>query len=218
LKSFEFRNTERFLRNSFYCVGNYDMPVIYKQSFETDNLSLIGFHNTKSKDSSGIDRTVHFFIDDHKFECVWNAPAQYIGRLSQYKAVLSPDFSMYTNMPLPSQIWNTFRRRWCSAYWQANGLTVIPTVTWSDERSFEFCFDGIEKGSVVAVSTVGSRKGKKAFLNGFTELCRRLKPEKVLCYYNPFEEMLALADIITLPYEGILVREQKCAIDAGEVS
>lgn len=27
-----------------------------------------------------------------------------------------------------------------------------PTVSWGDENSFEFCFDGIEEGSVVAVS------------------------------------------------------------------
>lgn len=206
MKSFDLRNTDRFLRNAFYSLGKYEMPVIYKQDIETGSISLLGFQNTRSHDSKNRDKSIHFFMDDNKFQCVWNNPERYIKKLSQYKYVMSPDFSMYTNMPLPSQIWNVFRRRWCSAYWQSNGLTVIPSVTWSDERSFDFCFDGIEKGSILSVSTIGSRKQKKVYLKGFIEMCRRLEPEKVLCYYKPFDEMLNVAEIITLPYEGLTVR------------
>ena len=31
------------------------------------------------------------------------------------------------------------KNRWGGAYWQSSGLTVIPTISWGDERSFEFC-------------------------------------------------------------------------------
>ena len=43
-------------------------------------------------------------------------------------------------MPLALQIESVFKNRWCGAYWQSKGLKVIPTVSWGDERSFDFCF------------------------------------------------------------------------------
>ena len=51
------------------------------------------------------------------------------------------------------QIFNIFRNRWCGAYWASKGIRVIPSVNWGDESTFDFCFDGVEKGSIVAVST-----------------------------------------------------------------
>jgi hypothetical protein len=55
-------------------------------------------------------------------------------------------------MPKALQINSTSKNRWCGAYWQAQGKIVIPTVCCAGEESWEFCFDGIEQGSVVAVS------------------------------------------------------------------
>ena len=74
-------------------------------------------------------------------------------KLDQYYALLSPEFSLYWDMPRALQIYSTFKNRWCGAYWQRQGFIVIPTVFWSSNDSFEFCFDGIERGLVVAVST-----------------------------------------------------------------
>lgn len=53
--------------------------------------------------------------------------------------------------PLSCKLYN-FWNRWCGVYWASKGIWVIPTVNWGDESTFDFCFDGIEKGSVVAVS------------------------------------------------------------------
>ena len=38
------------------------------------------------------------FLYDYKFERVWKDPEGCIERLKNYKAVLSPDFSMYIQM------------------------------------------------------------------------------------------------------------------------
>ena len=76
-----------------------------------------------------------------------------IEKLKQYYALLTPDFSLFTDMPLALQIESVFKNRWCGAFWQRQGMTVIPTVAWGDERTFDFCFDGIEQGSIVAVCT-----------------------------------------------------------------
>ena len=115
---------------------------------------------------------------------------------------------MYTNMPKALQIINAFKRRWCSAYWQAAGITVIPAVGWSDEDSFDFCFDGIEKESIVAVSTLGCKKNKDTFLKGYREMINRINPPNVICYCKPFDEMKETAEIIAVPYERLSVQSK----------
>ena len=74
-------------------------------------------------------------------------------------------------------------------YWQEHGLTVIPTISWSSYQSFEFCFEGVEEGSIAAISTVGCRKSKKDFLRGYDAMLERIRPEAVICYGQPFEKM-----------------------------
>lgn len=66
-----------------------------------------------------------------------------------------------------------------------HGIKVIPTISWSDESSFEWCFDGEPIGGTVAVSSVGTQKNKTAkelFLNGYNEMMKRLEPETVIFY------------------------------------
>lgn len=78
---------------------------------------------------------------------------------------------------------------------------------WGIEESFNFCFEGIEEGSTVAISTLASRRNKEAFLKGFQEMCRRLNPERIICYCEPFEEIKN--DVIRIPYEAELAILQK---------
>ncbi len=71
----------------------------------------------------------------------------------------------------------------------------MPTVNWGNENTFEFCFDGIEKGSTVAVSTYmvsehdNRQAQKEFFLKGYNEMLHRIEPEKIICYNEPFPEM-----------------------------
>jgi len=106
-----------------------------------------------------------------------------------------------TIMSLALQIFNTYRSRWCGFYWQSKGLSVIPTVSWSDERSYDFCFDGIEQHSIVAVSTIGCAESKKLFMAGFMAMCDKIEPQQVICYARPFAEMGHYAEIIEVPYK-----------------
>lgn len=71
---------------------------------------------------------------------------------------------------------------------QQVGISIIPSVSWSDESSFDFCFDGIEKGGVVAVSSVGVIKNRNAqvsFKKGLHEMLRRITPKTLLFYGAP---------------------------------
>lgn len=136
---------------------------------------------------------VHFFLDDYRFETVWSKPERGLSRCHSVGAALTPDFSLWTDMPLVMQLWQVYRSRWCGAWLLTHGVQVIPTISWSTEQSYPFCFAGVEPGSVVAVSTVGTRRDPEArvlFAAGFTEMIRRLQPSTVLVYGTPPTEQV----------------------------
>lgn len=39
---------------------------------------------------------------------------------------------------------------------------AIPTLSWAEDASFQFCFDGIEPGGTVSVSTIGVKRDKES--------------------------------------------------------
>ena len=128
---------------------------------------------------------VHFFIDDYLFQRAWNDPCRYAHLLSGYQAVMTPDFSMFTDYPVAVQLYNHWRKHQLGAYWQSLGLTVIPSICWSDHDSYAWCFDGEPVGGTVAVSSVGTQKNPLArtlFLDGYSEMMRHLQPEKIIFF------------------------------------
>lgn len=187
------RNKQKLVRNEFLfhnqSVGKYDFPLIKKQDIDVDKIKFLSFVNAKIDDDKNKDKTIHFFTYDWKFEKVYENADEELEKLSQYYCLLSPDFSLFTNMPLAKQIESVFKNRWCGAYWQSKGLKVIPTVSWSDERSFHFCFDGIEEGAIVAVCTYYRENCEEEFMLGYNEMIKRIKPSMVLCYDEPFKSM-----------------------------
>lgn len=197
-ENFNYRTSPLFLRNEFNSKGKWKIPIIPKCDLNitsNEDLRVIGFDKVKNNKDKHYNRLVHFFLYDYEFEKIWEQPQKYVDTLKQYKGVLSPDFSMYIEMNPVMQLYNTFRNRWVGAYLASKGIKVIPTVNWGLENTFDFCFNGIEKGSTVAVSTYmvsehEHHKGQKDFfLKGYHEMIKRIEPELVICYNEPFPEM-----------------------------
>lgn len=164
---------------------------------------------------------VHFFLGDHRFEGCWNEPERGLQRVQAVGAALSPDFSVYADMPRAAQVWQIYRSRWCGAYWASMGVQVVPTVSWSDAASLSFCLSGLPKRSALALSALGvgkvgrgrenairlsglpaesasarrEREAVAAFRAGLTEAVRRLEPSVLLVYGG----LGALADGLELP-------------------
>lgn len=184
-------NLNKLIRNDFGIGTKYDIPIIKKIDIEDLNLEFMSFKNIKVKtfDYANVNKTIHFFIDDHNFEKVYSNPLKYCKALAKYKYILSPDFSLYSSMPYPIQLHNVFKNRWCGAYWQRFGLRVIPTISWSTKESYSFCFTGVEKGAIVAVSTLACKKSKEQFLEGYNMMLEVIEPSLIYCYDKPFREM-----------------------------
>jgi hypothetical protein len=132
------------------------------------------------------DGAVHFFLDDYRFETVWNRPHKALEALAPYDVLLTPDFSLYRDWPLSLQIHNVYRSRWCGCFWQSLGYRIIPTISWSTAESYGFCFLGAPRRSVLAIGTAGVNLNHpleyQLFVDGFREMVRRLQPSRVLCY------------------------------------
>ena len=186
--------------------NKWGIPTIKDQKVKFDSKKIIPFNYCMSKPL--YKRFVHFFTPDKEFERVWNTPARYIEILRPFVGVFSPDFSIYKDDPLVVQIYNVFRNRMMGAYWQENGLNVIPTVGWSTEESYDFCFEGVEKGSCVGTSTRGAihrSESKKIFLAGYKEMLKRLEPEKVFIYGRRIKELEG--PVVWLPWTIFITEE-----------
>lgn len=179
----------KMVRNEFQTIGKYDMPIIKKQNIDINKVDLWCYTKTKLNDTENKNKTIHFFTYDWLFENVYDKPELAMQKLSQYYAVLTPEFSLYWDMPKALQIYSTFKNRWCGAYFQKFGLNVIPTICCAGENSYEFCFDGIEEGSVVAVSTYCREEYKDEFIKSYNKMLEIIKPSGIICYGTPFDEM-----------------------------
>jgi hypothetical protein len=95
---------------------------------------------------------------------------------------MSPDFSILIGMPDPMQRWQVYRNRFVGYKWKQLGLNVVPTISWSDENSFEYCFQGVAKGSIVAVSSIGMTKDWQLpfFMAGYNALLEAIDPRKII--------------------------------------
>lgn len=102
-------NTEKMI---FSGVGKYGIPEIKPETdIRIDKLEWIPVNyalTAKDKATKG----VHFYKDDYQFERFWNNPDKYIPLLQQFGAVCSPDFSLYSDMPLAVQLFMHYKKHW----------------------------------------------------------------------------------------------------------
>ncbi|MDO5649995.1 MAG: DUF4417 domain-containing protein, partial [Gallicola sp.] len=142
---------------------------------------------------------IHFYMHDTRFRPVITNTAKYLPELSQFGAVISPDCSLYVDMPLGYQLGSKMMNHAVGHFMEYNGVTVIPNVRWGDERTFEFCFQGFRLGGVFAISTLGcirSNEEKRMFRLGLEKMIEKLRPKKVIVngvmpveVFSDFEQM-----------------------------
>ena len=111
---------QKLVRNEFLYYGDsdgkFDMPLIRKQNIDIDKIRFLSFSDAKLNDSENSHKTIHFFTYDWKFDSVYENADEELEKLKQYYCLLSPDFSIFTNMPIPLQIESIFKNRWCGAF------------------------------------------------------------------------------------------------------
>jgi hypothetical protein len=158
-----------------------DYPILDCKPFDFTN--IVNCNNKRGFNSGSL---VSTFLDDYHLERFWNRPVHYINRWQSVSGIMSPDFSLLIDMPDPMQRWQVYRNRLVGYVWQSAGINVVPTICWSDEKSFEYCFNGIAKNSMVAVSSIGmvSEWQIPYFQSGFDKMIDVIEPCKILFMAN----------------------------------
>ena len=196
------------VENADFSKGKYDMPIV-KSNIEELPTSLFSYQKVGKKKMELPSRTaLHFYVYDYIFDGeygVWNALIRgtefsrgfNLGKLEGFDYIIVPDYSLYLDMPIEWQIWNVYRSRVVAHALQELGYRVIINVRWTDEASYEFCFEGIETGSVVSVGSYGCSKelaDRKLFESGLEEMIRRIKPECIIIYGKVTESIRYILD------------------------
>lgn len=161
-------------------VGQYGIPELKPEKYiPCEYVRFIEAQKCQNCEGLG----VHFFIDDYHFDRVWNMLGRYSKMLSKFDAVLTPQWSLYTDWPKAVNIWNHYRGHYVGAYLQEMGVRVYPSIVWAEKDSYDWCFDGVPVKSCVAVGSIGMMKdteAKKLFVYGYDAMLERLQPETIM--------------------------------------
>ena len=135
---------------------------------------------------------VMFYEHDDRFADVIRDPDEYIDDFARFAGIISPDNSLYRDMPLACQICNIYRNRLIGSYYQRHGIKVIGNCRWGDDRTYSsdtlgepVSFAGLPTDSIVSVGTYGciqSKRDKEQFRNGLAAMIDYLKPAAIIVY------------------------------------
>ncbi len=159
-----------------------DMPVIKSLELSYDELKNSKFTNFSNLSSikNKSQTIITMFTIDSYLERLWRDPLKYLEKLKGFKAVATPDFSIYKQMTQPTVAHNTYKNRWIGSFLMNNGINIIPTVSWGGPETFDICFDAIAKGSTVIISTFGVKNNLDAFKSGYLEMVKRIQPKSII--------------------------------------
>ena len=181
-----------FLVEDAFYDGIYEIPRISGiNDVNPKNLILYSDRNLNPNKEDWI----CFYEDDYKINSFWNRPKRYLNILSKYGGIITPDYSLYRDMPLAIQIWNTYRSRALGYFLQNNGIKVIPNVRFSDERTYDIACSGIDKNSTIALSTHGLMKisrEKELFKYGLEHVINKLTPKTIIVYGTTPEDVFGI--------------------------
>lgn len=180
------------LSNADY-VGNIEMPLI--KCNHSEPADLIPF----SKINSCLDynKWVHFYEHDYIIERIWKHPMKYLDKLKQFAGVITPDFSLYRDMPLMMQMYNIFRSRMVGRWLQDNGIDVIVNIRYGDERTYKFSCLGVCKHCTISIGTYGSIKDKenRRFLEkGLPIIINSIQPKTLIIYGSVSKPIIELCN------------------------
>lgn len=170
--------------------GVFEIPIIKAPSELIIPSGITPF--TAYKRATDFSEAIGFYEMDALFADVLRHPSIYIEQFRKFSAFISPDCSLYRDAPLSVQLANVYRNRAIGHFYQQQGLYVIPQVRWGDEQTYstavlpeKIAFLGVEKHSIVAISSYGCISGqdnKHHFKAGLESMLLTIEPKIVLVY------------------------------------
>lgn len=163
--------------------GQLPIPVINRVNpfaLPTQALPFSKVINRTQKDS-----LVVFYEADTNFARILHNPKRYVESLKKFPCVVGPDFSQKIGMNKFISFTNNWWNKTLTAFYQSQGVSMIPNVTWSDPASYSYAFLGIPKNSVIAINSTGIKGNHAAMYlwrRGYEEAIRILEPVLIIRY------------------------------------
>ena len=120
---------------------------------------------------------MHCYNEDYQINILWTQPDKYLELFKKCRAVVTPDFSMYADMPEALLIYNAYRRQWVGRYWQENGVKVIPSCSYPEGMIEGWTFAGIPKSGILATSNAYGGLDEDAEIGGIRKIIDTLTPK-----------------------------------------
>lgn len=128
---------------------------------------------------------IHFYMFDGRFLEVLTATDKFLNLFSQFDGVITPDCTIMEGRAPCIQQTQTYFSRAVGFYLQKNHIPVIPNIRWGEKSTFDFCFLGVPKKSIVSISTHGcirQERDKNSFALGLERMLIELEPTDVLVH------------------------------------
>lgn len=193
------------LKDAEFDVNNFDIPFVNTPKDIKLPKKLVSYSKIGT---SKIDKNtfIHFYQDDYVFDGfygLWNSllydhqtnKGFSLDKLKDAGGIICPDYSLYGDFPEAQKIWNTYRSRSIGCFINMIGGVAVANFHANGPDSYKYCFGGIKKHDIVAVSTVGclrSSADKELFLQDLEELIKRIEPKVIILYGNNNKDVIDL--------------------------
>lgn len=175
---------EKYKLREQYESSNGYFPDLLPQNFSFYDLPqdfpCVPYNNRRNNN-----KIITMYQYDCQINVCWNRPDKMLSRVSSAFAVCTPDYSVYIDRHRGEHFMNLYRSRWVGRYLQENGIRVIPSITFTDVISYEYCFLGIPKDQIVIVdapSWDSSSIDIANYILGLQIAIERLQPHALLVY------------------------------------
>lgn len=179
------------------------IPVPLVNRVDAIDLPDIAIPFSKALNSRNKDVIVVFYEPDANFARILHNPKRYVEPLRKFSCVIGPDFSQKIGMNPFICYSNSWWNKALTAYFQFQGITIIPNVTWSTPNSYEYSFLGMPKHSVIAINCTGIKGNHAAtylWRKGYEVAIKQLEPNLIIRYGD---KMAGENEAISVYYENI---------------
>ncbi len=122
--------------------NQFDIPVL-KMSKENVYLHLpLKPYGADARTKTGVG-TYHFYVDDYRFNAIWNDPTKIIN--SGVQAIVEPNCSLYETTPIGYGIFLIYKKRWIARMLQDFGIDVFVDLNVT-EKFQKYNIMGVPKG------------------------------------------------------------------------
>lgn len=133
---------------------------------------------------------LHCFVHDFQFSSLITETKKHVEEITEFDGVICPDPTITIGGSKTINQAQVYFSRAVGFYLQKNGVFAIPCVRWGDSSTYNYCFLGVPKNYIVAISTHGcimpckenNNMLRNTFIDGLPVMLETLKPKYVIVY------------------------------------